>query len=408
MTQFRTLTNKIKFLLIGVQYSFKKRSPAPNHYAILAAARFGSIGDLAMIEGLYRILSSKGTPTVHLATYSRQDVWEASFEFSDQTPIPRSYSEFLLWRNIFANQEHVYLNGADVLDGKYSIKDTLARLRFIKFAALACNHCTITGFSFNANVPKQIVDAFKGLPPNVTCCLRDPKSKERFDALTGRQSRQVADLAFMVQPDTLDVSSLSYSAILQAKEKGQTIVGITPNLHSVTSDHSEAQKAVIAKDQMLETVRSLHAERPDLFFILLPHDIRSGLSDATICEKMMPDLESRNIAYHYVNEPLTPSFIKGIVGHVGLLITGRMHCGIAALGQGTPVVFIDYQDKVKGLESFFGISASTYANDDIPASAARITTLAKQSLGNLSEIKKQIESRLPAVLKLSEANMTAP
>lgn len=93
--------------------------------------------------------------------------------------------------------------------------------------------------------------------------------------------------------------------------------------------------------------------------------------------------------------PPDPGYVKGVVGHCDLVISGRMHCGIAALGAGTPVVLVDYQDKVKGLEQFFDMKLSVKLTGEVAGAV-------EETLRMVDETRAEPRLRRQAVLKGAE------
>ena len=55
--------------------------------------------------------------------------------------------------------------------------------------------------------------------------------------------------------------------------------------------------------------------------------------------------------------PLNAWELKHLAGMVDLVLTGRMHLAIAALGMGTPPLCVAYMDKFEGLFHLFNIAS---------------------------------------------------
>lgn len=142
--------------------------------------------------------------------------------------------------------------------------------------------------------------------------------------------------------------------------------------------------------------------------LLLPHDYRSFSkvgSDLDLCKKIhavcAPEMGD---ALEILDEETDAPGIKWLCAHTDLVFTSRMHCAIAALGSGIPAASIAYQGKFEGLFRHFELPSLLITENDAK-DASRTSHLLSGHLSQLPALKAQVQSRLPAVLALSEANL---
>ena len=102
---------------------------------------------------------------------------------------------------------------------------------------------------------------------------------------------------------------------------------------------------------------------------------------------------------------LSASEIKAVAGLVDGVVTGRMHLAIAALGQGTPVAAITYQDKFQGLFAHFGVSESLLLSPEQLLAGDNLEKFLLRFLGAYKTAGAQVRNMLPAVMELSRANI---
>jgi polysaccharide pyruvyl transferase WcaK-like protein len=101
--------------------------------------------------------------------------------------------------------------------------------------------------------------------------------------------------------------------------------------------------------------------------------------------------------------PLNAWELKHLAGMVDLVLTGRMHLAIAALGMGTPPLCVAYMNKFEGLFQLFDIDglevepALVSECDEILAKMAEV-------VGGLEELEGKIKSKLPEIMDLSAKN----
>jgi hypothetical protein len=397
----------IHALLMEMLKRRSRRTPRADRDLIVAPSEFGSVGDLAMVEGLHRLLAaSRRTPPL-LAAIAHGEGWSGAGELHSPSEIPARASESFQWFREDRSFSHVYLIGADVLDGAYSVRRSLQRLRFCALSSAAGARVTITGCSFRPDPQPAIVRALRALPREVRICARDPGSKRRLEDILGREVEAVADLAFLVAPDPAGVVAREcLERLAEIRVSGRRIVALCPNRSAVglgSGTGSREERAMRCVDAFEQVARAVLRMAPDAAFALMAHDSRGPFDDDALCDMLHARLGD-SVALR-VASSTRPSEIKAILSGCDALLTGRMHCGIAAIGAGTPAVFLDYQGKVEGLAALtdaarvvrFGGDRSTPPDDcarllielttpqaawrtSAPAQLARIEAMARATI----------------------------
>ena len=95
--------------------------------------------------------------------------------------------------------------------------------------------------------------------------------------------------------------------------------------------------------------------------------------------------------------------VQALCAELDIVLSGRMHCAIACLSQGTPVACITYQDKFEGLFEHFGLQGMTI-DPEVSLRSGKLLEFFLPIYQNRDNLRKQIEARLPAVRQLAEAN----
>jgi len=84
------------------------------------------------------------------------------------------------------------------------------------------------------------------------------------------------------------------------------------------------------------------------------------------------------------------------------VITGRMHLAIAALGMGTPVICLTYQDKFDGLMEYFG--SEHYLISPRSFDPRIFQKLCIDLMSDIDEISSRVRMNLPRVMELAQSN----
>lgn len=374
---------------------------------VLPAAGAGSTGDAAMLFGLSTLVRNVLGGTIHILDYSNEKSWAHTVPFPVVGVLPQAYDDYTVLAREIGRYDQVFVIGADVLDGRYSVVRSLRRLRFAEFAARAGCKVTVTGFSLNAEVPLEIKRALHRLPRTVRLCARDPRSYERLRNLVRAQLVQVADLAFLLEPSLSSDYERSFAGEIDhaiangRKPFGVCLNGLSVKLPNLTKD----QSAIWLVDCFYHFLQRMVEHEPELLPVLIPHDDRGRWSDVVLNSQLAHTIKQSSNDYLIVNQDVSAAAVKYFVSKMRFVATGRMHLGIAALGTGVPPILFDYQGKVRGLLELFGMDSTVEVSPDPRQSAIQMVHLAKHLLSNEAQTRTRIAQALPEVRRLSALNL---
>jgi len=314
----------------------------------------GSMGEMAMLSGLLQTLRTQH-PDANFTIVGTRAHWITISGVGEVEVVPAwSGRDGALAFDRLIRQHHMLFGlGADVLDGKYG---AALVCRFVTY----CNHAvrlgistTITGFSFNSAPRRPAVHSLSRLHPDVRINVRDEPSLRRFTNSVGAAATLCADVAFLMAP-SLEAETETETWIEEMRIAGRIPAGVNMNAHAFAQVISSIGADALATSMAHELAKA--AASDSLAFLLIPHDVKSQSGDITLLlalEKAMNTLGVTHVRYVLLTDPAR---IKRITGLLDLVITGRMHLAIAALGMKTPILSITYQDKFEGLYEHFDLS----------------------------------------------------
>lgn len=394
--------------------------------AIVPPAKSGNLGDEAMIcgirEGVLQSLDGSANPKFAIANHGlkdghrrlfEDDQCHASFRFSfagSRDALPKRIIKSL-WnasaRRMIRRSGSVFVIGADMLDGAYRPSASLALMEIANEAASVGIPSTITGFSFNQKPNQQCVEMLRSIAGRVRLCVRDPQSYERVVELVGDRAIYVADVAFMLRPDeTTSEAATMIEWIDNQKMRGNFVLGL--NLNPLLSSHfglASYRDLVAVALKAIRRFSERIGKDHDVSIVGIPHDRRQSPSDRELLLEVERQLASSpgNLEMRILPDTSSAATVKSVCGHLNLLLTGRMHAAIAALGMGTPVMPIDNQGKVRGLLDHFQIPELAVSRDLLNQPeelAARLEDSAQRE----RELRRTIAYRWPYVRALSMRN----
>lgn len=385
-------------------FGLKKR---PNSALVMevTATSVGNLGDQAMLAGALHLLHSEGVTDVGVITWHRDYPW--------QRYVPKGYHAFALdgvlnmllvpWR--ISRYERFYYLAADMLDGGYSVNHVRGVLHLATIASVMGLRATFCGFSFNRPSHPAVLKYLRRLPPRVRLCCRDPLSHSRVTQLLQRDAELVADIAFNLPPD--DASPLVQQVqqwIDQQRDRGRQIMAV--NLHHQLLRPSQQDLSLAQLTEMVAATLCQVAAQREVAFVLIPHVYRGKINDLEMLQQLrasMPSSLEEQILLPL--EQLWAGEVKALCSRMDLVLSGRMHLAIAALGQGVPVLCLTYQgDKFEGLMAHFGLSGNTLA----PGEAADREQFANRVVFHLDQsaaLKRKVRDALPRVMALSKRNV---
>lgn len=362
----------------------------------------GSLGDMAMFTALLQSLRKHNAD----ATFTLIGMRNHSITVPGigEVPVVAAWSGkagSIAFDRLIRQQHALFVMGADILDGEYGAS-------LVQRIVGYCNHsvrlgipATILGFSFNRHPRRPAVHALARLHPGVRVNVRDQASLDRFRRMVGIPANLCADSAFLMPPAS-DPDPEAEAWIAAMRAAGRSPVGVNLNAHAL-----EPALAQVGTDALIDHIANqlkLAGEANQLAFMLIPHDLKPQSADVAMLQALERQLQLKGFPHARYSPFSRPDIIKRVVGMLDFVITGRMHLAIAALGSGTPILAITYQDKFEGLYQHFGLplehtlSPLQCLSDEI---LSRISNLCE----NRRALRERIRASLPQVVELASLNL---
>lgn len=319
-----------------------------------------------------------GAVDAYLRTHQPDEIWLAAVDAPAETCTwalgePVRGLDLTSWYEGFAPRAEARLRriagpgsrlhylGCDMLDGFYGDEQLRATAGLLARARQVGLEVVVSNFSFN-RTPSELSQALMPelVAQGVRFFARDDLSAGRFAEIAGTRPDVAPDVAFRVRPALPDPTPPA---------DGVARIGVNLNPWSARwTGRSVHDLAAIYASAMSE----LAAERAVEWF-LIPHDNRRPASDrGALC-----DLAARlptAVGHEWV-ELTTAARVKGFCSTLDLVITGRMHLAIAALGMGVPAVVLSYQDKAEGMLGAIGMEDLIVSEATVDAILSRVRTL---------------------------------
>lgn len=301
---------------------------------------------------------------------------------------PHSFKETigLVWK---ARQyDRFFIVGADVLDGFYEAKEAYQLFYFASLMAQAGKAVTILGSSYSERISDLSISGLK-LCSNagVKVLARDYFSQQRASEYC--KVGLSADIAFLMKPATetpsYDHDADSYSNYLK--------VGLCVKDSDLNSEQSLSA--------LLNALGELKKTVGNLLLLSLPHHKKDKVS----LESFFLTAEAQGFNVIKPIKMPVANEIKAVAGQCDLVVTGRMHVAIAALGMGIPAIAYSYNNKFEGLFKHFDLDPNKYVIDE--ADKVDPSFVKKVILGvaeELSSTKESVKSALDNVRALAWSN----
>lgn len=395
-----------KFLAL-ILVSLRAITPKNERVAIVAPSPPGSIGDEALLEGMTNLVSQHGMEFDEILLYPNIEPYNKLEGYNKAINFKYSGRLSLFFLAIkLIRHKSLYIIGADCLDGRYSahmIKTWIAISDFAVSIGLPAN---IVSFSFSKHPNKQTVNVLKNSDARIRFAARDYFSQQRFIDYTKKECLLVADLGFSMPPSIKSISAVETLKWINTckNEKNAILVGLNINpLPLLVSE--EVDLAVSIEDVATNYALALNQlldENRNIYVIGLPHDIREGQSDYDILELTKAQVEKKD-RFEILKPPFSAADIKGIAGHMDLVISGRMHLAIAALSQAIPTYCVVYLNKFEGLMRHFDLE-DNLAPTSIINQSSKIYSFLVSSIDERQHQLIEIPKKIKQVKSLSILN----
>lgn len=362
----------------------------------------GSMGDMAMLAALMQALVSKqpGAKFTLIGTYAHQ-LEIAQIGLVEVSPAWVGIKGVLRFDKLLRRHKAFFALGADVMDGKYGASLVCQMISYCNHAANLSIPSTILGFSFNSTPRLPAVYALAKVHSAVNLNVRDASSLARFSTATGRSGVMAADVAFLLKPDDSAVDAVD-EWIVKMRRSKHVLVGVNLSAHALQGIRDRTGEAAFING-LAKQLAGLGTDL-NIAYLLIPHDYKKRGGDVALLKNLQDSLNSKSYLQSYYVETKSPARIKSLVGRLDLVVTGRMHLAIAALGMGTPTLCMAYQDKFEGLYAHFDLPASELLQADT-LQMAELGSCIHEALRRRELTVQKIKGRIPAVIRLAERNL---
>ncbi|TDT85944.1 polysaccharide pyruvyl transferase WcaK-like protein [Arthrobacter sp. AG258] len=245
----------------------------------------------------------------------------------------------LRFLDLVQNASSVSIVGADIMDGGYSRRDSVLRSQLLRMAVALDVPSQILGFSWNGHANASAQRVLERVSKRAILNLRDPLSFERIQSTACENTVLTADTVFALRHLAPAPEATVWVDSMIAKGRKIAIVNTSGLLARRFDLHSEYVKITEA---LLDRGFAV---------AILPHVIRKGDDDLAVARELKLSFGREDV--FLVNRLWTPRNVAWLASLSSVVVTGRMHLAILALGQGTPAITLATQGKVEGMLGFF-------------------------------------------------------
>lgn len=371
---------------------------------------FGSAGDEALIAGVCRFAQQRA---------STGQVFVVSFHFPYFGILPKGTAHggclhrggnplfrllsYLEWPLLLRKFDSFYIIGADLIDGYYSSSVSCFLFFLAHLASSLGVDVHIVSASFNDSPPDEVKRGLAILPPSIRFHLRDQYSAKRLEAVLHRPVSHSADVAFGLVPEPSPYVNSILNWGEQQRKLSRHLLILNINMLPIGKQYCERQEEYVEK--WTEWLVAMVREKCSIIFI--SHDYRGSWGDHIAAELAFRQIpETVKVHCLLPSNLLHAAEIKAIAKSADLVVTGRMHLAIGALGCGTPVVGYAYQSKFEGIFDLFDQKGMVRAIEGIFANTAVEVQFCLHALSVSDETRRVIVAHADEVLCLASQNVT--
>lgn len=362
----------------------------------------GGVGDQAVTRMLARAVVELGATRVGVVVYAPDEDWglpsdglPVELVVAPSWPFDRARWSAPVVLDALRSYDHVLIAGNDCIDGGYSDVGTEALFDLGRFADEQGCHVGFVNCSFNQHPTAAATAAFSRLPARIGFWLRDPLSAASFTGATARAARPGAEIAFLVEPrPAAGCAPLDW--VRAERAAGRRVFALVPNPMVGTADPLGSPHR--RPDPYLAILRELLAlDGAENRVVVLPNDARRGVGDLELTTTIAASAPAAVRAATFCAEaPVPAPFLAELFGHVDVLVGARFHALVMALIAGTPIVALEYQDKMRGVLQTIGLEEFWVPCEhglDPAAIVARVRT----ALDRAPEIRARIAAAVPTM-----------
>jgi colanic acid/amylovoran biosynthesis protein len=206
-------------------------------------------------------------------------------------------------------------------------------------------------------------------------------------------------VAFLMRPARSAATDQLKDWCVVQRAAGRLVVGLSLNvLHAEGDTDAYAARSARIVAQ---------AVPPHSAFVPIVHDYRGTPNDWDLTVRVIELL----VGEGHLPGPrlrLSAPEVKPVCAELDILLTGRMHAAVAALGVGTPVFVLGYADKAEGLLSYFGLERRTVPASDVVVDQQNVVARVAEAIDERLNDRIAIRQALPTVFSSARAVLAGP
>lgn len=298
----------------------------------------------------------------------------------------KSFKERLSFLAFISKFENCYAIGADVLDGTYNLSEALQFFDVVNDIADVGTKINVIGASFSKEIAGEVKNKLSSLNERVTVYCRDLYSLERISGLCS--AKLSADAAFLMSPAE-QIKSYTIEGLDREGNAEHLVIGVCLKSNDLDSRDK--------LNDFCNALKKLCFENTNSSVIFLPHHENDYLTSIAIRDRL------RSCSAEIILPGTLPAAneIKKAAGCCSVVITGRMHVAIAALGMGVIPICYPYGDKFEGLLSHFGLESSKLM---VTEDQSNLMSCLIYCFSNRSTLKATTNRKKDGVIRLAEKN----
>ncbi|GLI26192.1 hypothetical protein ARHIZOSPH14_04340 [Agromyces rhizosphaerae] len=283
--------------------------------------------------------------------------------------------------------------GADIMDGAYAHRASIARANLAARASRAGIDSRILGFSWNdAPHPGALAAVRRASRSGVRLLARDPVSASRL-AEAGVPTDETADIVFSARTTDSRVAD-------RVVERVGDDFAIVNASGLVAGDHDQLDDLEGVVDRLRAGGRGV---------LILPHVSRPGGDDIAVCRELAARVDAGVLGGDrppsgvlLIDRLVSPAEIRGLARRARLTVTGRMHLAIMSIMHGVPAVTVSTQGKVEGLMERTGTPGLCIAPG--PGFGDRVHA-ALDAIESGAAVRERVRAAAPRLVADAERNL---
>lgn len=347
-SKIKDVIESILTFLLGLQQKNK-------HSAVLLSPPIPetNLGDQALLLGAIEGISKQGYKKVLIINNSyKESVSRAieqcnldhiNIEIEVDESLATAFFSILCYRERLKlyykirKYSYMLMIGADTVDGTYESNSSEVRKKIAPHLSRMGINLSLSSFSLSKNISNVSKESLIAISEHTHFVTRDVYSYERLTQIVDK-AELASDLAFQMTPN---------SEIDIARSEQKNYVGLC--LKNTDVENNE--------EKWIFKLIKLAIEN-NIVYVHLPHHPQDFEISKTLHQEFIKINKSISIM-PFKSFPNCQQ-IKKLSSGMDLVLTGRMHVGIAAISQSIPIFCKGYLNKFEGLLRHFDLDEQRY------------------------------------------------